>query len=80
MIDQRKYMDPSTLEAITMLDENSDLRDARDIQEMLAAKRGRRDDEEEEEEDVESEAYESDSDDEDRAANIDIDVDIAMAN
>jgi hypothetical protein len=54
-------MDPSTLEAITMLDKN--------IQEIaLAAKRGRRDDEE----DVELEAYESDSDDEDGAANIDL--------
>jgi hypothetical protein len=80
MNDQRKCMDPSTLEAITMLDENSDLWDARDIQEIaLSAKRGRGDDEEEELEDVELEAYESYSDDENGAANFDLDVDIAMA-
>ena len=40
MSDQRKCMDPTTLETVTVLDENSDLWDARDVQEFaLAAKR-----------------------------------------
>ena len=34
MTDQRKCMDPTTLEIVTMLDENSDLWDAADIQEV----------------------------------------------
>ena len=34
MTDQRKCMDPTTLEMVTMLDENGDLWDAADIQEL----------------------------------------------
>ena len=34
MTDQRKCIDPSTLEMVTMLDENSDMWDAEDVQEV----------------------------------------------
>ena len=79
MSDQRKCMDPSTLETVTVLDENSDLWDARDVQEFaLAAKRNG----ELQDEDFLMAAYESDcSDDEDDdAVVIDLAVDINLAN
>ena len=37
MTDQRKCMDPSTLEMVTILDENSDLWDANDVQDVAFA-------------------------------------------
>ena len=79
MSDQRKCVDPSTLETVTVLDENSDLWDARDVQEFaLAAKRNG----ELQDEDFLMAAYESDcSDDEDDdAVVIDLAVDINLAN
>ena len=78
MSDQRKCMVPSTLETVTILDENSDLWDARDVQEFaLAAKRMG----ELQDEDVVMAEYESDcSDDEDGAVGIDLGVDINLAN
>jgi hypothetical protein len=78
MTDQRKCMDPSTLEMITILDENSDLWDAYDVQEVgLALKRGGEGKEDEEE--IEIAEYVSDSEDEDGRADVDLAVDINSA-
>jgi hypothetical protein len=77
MTDQRKCMDPSTLEMVTMLDENSDLWDALDVQEV--ALEWKRNHGEGKEEEPEIAAYESDSDDEDLRADVDLDVDIRAA-
>ena len=79
MTDQRKSMDPSTLEMVTMLDFNDDLWDARDVQEFaLAAKRpGELQDEDE---DLDVPPYEPDSDEEDNVGGaVDMDVDINLA-
>lgn len=79
MTDQRKCMDPSTLEMVTMLDENSDLWDATTVQDIgLYWKR--HGGEETKEEEVDITVLESDSDEEDTRANVDLDVDIHAAN
>jgi hypothetical protein len=75
MTDQRKCMDPSTLEMATMLDENSDLWDALDVQEVgLGRGAG------EVEEEPEIPEFDDDSEDKNRAEDIDMDVDIRAAN
>ena len=65
MTDTRKCMDPSSLEMVTMLDENSDLWSAADVQEVGLAK------------DTE---FCDDSDDEDKSDDMDMDVDLRAAN
>ena len=77
MTDQRKCMDPSTLEMVTMLDENSDLWDAADIQEI--ALNWKRDGVIQEPEAVEIAEYQSDDDDDDFREEVDFDVDIRGA-
>jgi len=67
-------MDPSSLEMVTMLDENSDLWDAFDVQEVGLARGADVDDE-----DHEIPVFEGDSDDENRAEDIDMEVDIRAA-
>ena len=69
-------MDPSTLEMVTMLDENSDLWDAADIQEVALG--WKRDGVIQEPEAVEIAEYQSDDDDDDFRA-VDFDVDIRGA-
>jgi len=73
MTDQRKCMDPSTLEMVTMLDENSDLWDANDVQEVALAWKRIGEVADEEADVVE---YQSDEEDDDLRAEIDLDVDI----
>jgi hypothetical protein len=80
MTDQRKCMDPSSLEMVTMLDENSDLWGPFDIQDIAHAwKRGRPAGEvKEDEEDI---PYVSDGDNsEEEGGNFDLNVDIHAAN
>jgi hypothetical protein len=77
MTDQRKCLDPSTLEMVTMLDENSDLWDAFDVQEVALDWKGNHGEAIEDEPEIA--AYDSDSDDEDHRAYVDLDVDIHAA-
>ena len=70
-------MDPTTLEMVTMLDENSDMWDAEDVQEV--ALMWKRDGVAQEPEVVEIAEYQSDEDDDDFRAEVDFDVDIRGA-
>ena len=70
-------MDPTTLEMVTMLDENGDLWDAADIQEVALS--WKCDGVFQEPEAVEIDEYQSDNDDDDFRAEVDFDVDIRGA-
>ena len=72
-------MDPTTLEMVTMLDENSDLWDAADIQERSSFLSWKCDGVFQEPEAVEIAEYQSDNDDDDFRAEVDFDVDIRGA-
>ena len=67
-------MDPSTLEMVTILDENSDLWDAADVQEVGLVKGTDAIDDE-----LEIPEFIEDSDDEGKADDIDIDIDLRAA-
>ena len=75
MTDTRKCMDPSSLEMVTMLDENSDLWSAADVQEVGLAK-----DSDMAEDEAEIPEFGDDSDDEGKADDMDMDVDLRAAN
>ena len=73
-----KCMDPTTLEMATLLDENSNLRDAADIREVALS--WKRDGVFQEPEAVEIAEYQSDDDDDDDfRPDVDFDVDIRGA-
>ena len=75
MTDTRKCMDPSSLEMVTMLDENSDLWSAADVKEVGLAK-----DSDMAEDEAEIPEFGDDSDDEGKADDMDMDVDLRAAN
>ena len=75
MTDTRKCMDPSSLEMVTMLDENSDLWSAADVQEVGLAK-----DSDMAEDEAEIPEFGDDSDDEGKADDMDMDVDLRATN
>ena len=68
-------MDPSSLEMVTMLDENSDLWSAADVQEVGLAK-----DSDMAEDEAEIPEFGDDADDEGKADDMDMDVDLRAAN
>ena len=70
-------MDPTTLEMVTMLDENGDLWDAADIQEVALS--WKCDGVFQEPEAFEIDEYQSDDDDDDFRAEVDFDLDIRGA-
>ena len=74
MTDTRKCMDPSSLEMVMMLDENSDLWSAADVQEVGLTK-----DSDIFEDEAEIPEFGDDSDDEGKADDMDKDVDLRAA-
>ena len=68
-------MGPSSLETVTMLDKNSDLWSAADVQEVGLAQ-----DSDMAEDEAEIPEFGDDSDDEGKADDMDIDVDLRAAN